>query len=45
MSIAEPSKSPSTERSENLNAGVGPALEGLQGQGTESLAELEAEPQ
>ena len=28
---------PSTERSEHLNAGSSPALEGLQGQGTESL--------
>ena len=27
----------STERSEHLNAGSSPALEGLQGQGTESL--------
>ena len=27
----------SIERSEHLNAGGGPALEGLQGQGTESL--------
>ena len=27
----------STERSEHLDAGGGPALEGLQGQGTESL--------
>ena len=35
----------STERSEHLNAGASPALEGLQGQGTESLAEFEAEPQ
>ena len=35
----------STERSEHLNAGSSPALEGLQGQGTESLAEFEAEPQ
>ena len=35
----------STERSERLNAGSSPALEGLQGQGTESLVEFEAKPQ
>ena len=35
----------STEHSENLNAGSSPALEGLQGQGTESLVEFEAKPQ
>ena len=32
-----PSCATSTERSEHLNAGSSPALEGLQGQGTESL--------
>ena len=35
----------SSERSEHLNAGSSPALEGLQGQGTESLVEFEAKPQ
>ena len=35
----------STERSERENAGSSPALEGLQGQGTESLVEFEAKPQ
>ena len=39
-----PELCPSTEQSERLNAGSSPALEGLQGQGTESLAEFEAEP-
>ena len=34
----------STERSEHLDAGSSPALEGLQGQGTESLVEFEAKP-
>ena len=44
MSIADQSCAPCIERSEHLNAGSSPALEGLQGQGTESLAEFEAEP-
>ena len=44
MSIADQSCAPSTERSEHLNAGSSPALEGLQGQGTESLVEFEAKP-
>ena len=37
MGKAYQSCTPSTERSEHLNAGSSPALEGLQGQGTESL--------
>ena len=45
MGKAYQSCTPSTERSEHLNAGSSPALEGLQGQGTESLVEFEAKPQ
>ena len=44
MSIADQSCAPCIERSEHLNAGSSPALEGLQGQGAKPLAEYEAEP-